>query len=316
VRRGSIVGAAVDLGSNSVHLLVAEVRGHDLVTLADESAFLGLGTAVDDHGEFGEELRDRLVETLVTYARLARRLGAHTVTLVGTDPLRRATDAPLVLTEVERASGLAIDVVDQTEEALLTLVGVTAGRPVLREVVVVDLGGGSSEFLVVSPEREEPVVAGLPIGSNRLTRTFAESDPPTPGELSAMLDEARRIVDEAPDAVPAEVVVVGGTAENLARIVGARAVRPTLTRRRVAEAMTIAASEPAEAIAARHGIRVPRARMLPAGAAIVAAIIERYGVSRIRVVARGIREGTILAAVHAGPTWRDHLAWLAHGWSR
>ena len=66
--------------------------------------------------------------------------------------------------------------------------------------------------------------------------------------------------------------------------------------------------------AERHGIKPIRARILPAGAAILDAILERYGVQAIRVSEAGIREGAILAVQHSGPSWRDRLAELAHGW--
>jgi exopolyphosphatase/pppGpp-phosphohydrolase len=80
--------------------------------------------------------------------------------------------------------------------------------------------------------------------------------------------------------------------------------------------MFLLLSEPAAEVAARFRLREERARVMPAGAAIVGALFERYGVERIRVSNASIREGAILAAIHAGPTWRTHLEWLAHGWSR
>jgi exopolyphosphatase/pppGpp-phosphohydrolase len=68
--------------------------------------------------------------------------------------------------------------------------------------------------------------------------------------------------------------------------------------------------------AARHGMREPRARTMAAGAAIVGAVLDRYGVERGRVDEAGIREGLLLATTHAGADWRENLVWLAHGWSR
>ncbi|MCI0581272.1 MAG: hypothetical protein L0227_00010, partial [Chloroflexi bacterium] len=91
-RRRVPVGAAVDVGAYSVHLLVAEVHGHRLVPLLDESSTLGLGAVVDERGELGFEAGYRLVETLVGYAETARSRGAGTIAFVATDPLRRAAD--------------------------------------------------------------------------------------------------------------------------------------------------------------------------------------------------------------------------------
>jgi exopolyphosphatase/pppGpp-phosphohydrolase len=78
--------------------------------------------------------------------------------------------------------------------------------------------------------------------------------------------------------------------------------------------MALLAAEPSELAAKRHAIRPVRARLLPAGAVIVEAILDRYGADEIRVSDAGIRDGAILAAAHAGQAWRDRLPVLAHGW--
>lgn len=311
--RRPTVAAAIDLGSNSVHVLVAAVHGHRLEPLLDTSEFLGLGRAVHDSGAFGPELQVRLAETLAGYVARARELGAGPIAILGTDPLRRAADAADAVGEIEARTGITVDVVGHEEEALLTLLGVTAGRPVLRDLVVVDIGGGSSEILAVGPDSAARAI-GLPIGSVRLTGHI-EHDPPTAAELDGMLATAREAVALAPDLTPSSVVAVGGTATNLLRIVRPSADR-AINRKRLAEAMFFFLSEPAEGVAARFGLRPERARVLPAGAAIVGALFERYGVERIRVSDASIRDGAILAIVHGGSTWRTHLEWLAHGWSR
>jgi exopolyphosphatase/guanosine-5'-triphosphate,3'-diphosphate pyrophosphatase len=277
--------------------------------------FLGLGAAVEARGELGGPLREALSEQLGRYAEEARQLNAGVITFVGTDPFRHASDATEAADQILAASRIPLHIVSHEEEALLMLIGVTSGKPVLRETLVVDIGGGSSEFLDVSPGRE-PVAAGLPLGSARLTRAIVQHDPPTPGELDRLLVEARSIVAGAPAATPTEVVLVGGTASNLVRVLPESVLDRTLTRRRIASVLAVLATETIDVAAAHHGIRRERARILPAGAAIVAAIMERYGVNRVHVSDGGIREGTVLAAVHAGAEWREGLAWLAHGWTR
>ena len=147
------VGASVDLGSTSVHLLVAEIDGHRLTPIVDESVFLGLGAAVAERGYLGAEARTELVETLVGYADAARRLGARDVTFVGTEPIRRAADASRIVAEVVAASGAPLHVLTHEEEAFATLIGVTEGMPVTHETLVVDVGGGSSEFCAVDSVR-------------------------------------------------------------------------------------------------------------------------------------------------------------------
>ena len=92
------------------------------------------------------------------------------------------------------------------------------------------------------------------------------------------------------------------------------ASKGTLTRDKTARAMALLAAEPAELAARRHGLREARARILPAGAVIVDAILRHYGAESLRVSEAGLREGLILATTHAGIAWRDRLPELAHGW--
>jgi exopolyphosphatase/guanosine-5'-triphosphate,3'-diphosphate pyrophosphatase len=308
-----VIGAAIDIGSTSVHLLVAELHGHRTRTLIDESELLRLGATVDADGALGAAARIRLIGTLLRYAEAARHAGATTLSVVGTEPLRRAADAPQAVAEIEAATGLGVHVLEHDEEGLLTFLGVTGGRPVDREVLVVDVGGGSSEFVHAGPE-DPPAADGLRVGAARLTGAIVAHDPPTGDELHRLLDEARRMLRGAPDVVPERLVVVGGTASNLLRVVPGAGADRALSRRRIAAAMVMLAHQPADAVAAAHGINPHRARILPAGAAIMGAILERYRVPRLRVSEAGIREGAVLAAAHAGDHWRAELRALTRGW--
>jgi exopolyphosphatase/pppGpp-phosphohydrolase len=307
------VGAAVDLGSNSVHLLVAGVADHRLDPLVDESVFLGLGRAVDAEGHLGPAARAALVEALIHYTEIARGLGARAITFVGTEPLRRAADSAMVVHEVQAATGVPLHVLTHEEEAYLTVVGVMAGRLVEQETLIVDIGGGSSEFCVVGPS-EPPRASGLKLGSNRLTSRHVSGDPPTRAEMEAMIAEAAAVLDTAPDTSPAEIVAVGGTASNLLKVVPDALLDLVLTRARIVQAMDILENETAAEAVERHVVKPARARILPAGAAIMDALLTRYGVGRIRVSDAGIREGAILVVDHVGVAWRDQLADLAHGW--
>ena len=307
------IAASVDLGSNSVHLLVAAIEGHRLEPLADESVFLGLGDAVHDGRPLGQAGRAELVSALNGYAAMARDLGASMVTFLGTEPLRRAADAARIIHEVASATDVPLHVLSHEEEAYLTLIGVTEGQPVEHDTLVVDIGGGSSEFALVGPERAAGAW-GMQLGSARLTGRHVEHDPPSTEEVAAMTAEARALLGEAADAAPREVVGVGGTATNLVKVLPEAMVDRTLTPDRLDEIQRVLGREPADASAGRHLINPTRARLLPAGGAIVAAILERYGVDRMRVSGASLREGAILAVHHAGAGWRDRLPDLAHGW--
>ena len=309
------VGASVDLGSNSVHLLVAGIAGHELRPLVDESAFLGLGAAVDEQAHLGSARRAELVETIVRYAAIARQLGSSSITLMGTEPIRRAADAARIVADIEQATGVPLHVLSHEEEAYLTLVGVTAGRPVVHETLVVDIGGGSSEFCAVAAGGRARA-AGLRLGSNSLTTRFVREDPPSAAQVASMTAAAGEILGEALQADPSDLALVGGTASNLLKVTAAGSADRVLTRDRVAEALATLTSRTAADTSARFRVNPTRARLLPAGAAIVDALMRRYGVNTVRVSEEGMREGAVLVAHHAGRAWRDRLPELAHGWRR
>ena len=310
---GAPVAAALDLGSNSVHLVVSVIAGHRLRPIADESVFLGLGAAVDARAHLGGADRATLVATLERYATTARRLGATAISFLGTEPIRRAADAARIVAEVEQGTGLPLYVLSHEEEAYLTFIGVSGGWPVEHETLVIDIGGGSSEFCAVASDGPA-WAAGLRIGSNGLTRRFATSDPVGQRDLEAMAAAADASLAGAPAARPAEVVIVGGTASNLLKVTAAGTGDPVLTTARLDEAIANVRSAPAAEITARYGVNPKRGPLLAAGAVIVEGLMRRYGVDRLRVSDASLREGAILAVDHAGRAWRDRLPTLVHGW--
>ena len=117
----------------------------------------------------------------------------------------------------------------------------------------------------------------------------------------------------APDAAPQEIVAVGGTASNLLRLIPEAGLDRRLTRGRLSTALAMVAVGRSDHAADRHLIRPIRARILPAGAIIMDAILERYDMDSLRVAEEGIREGVALAAATAGPAWRDRLGVLVRG---
>lgn len=311
------VGAAVDVGSNSLHLLVAEVDdgGHDLRPLADQSVFLGLGERAAAVRHLGSDARAETVAALAGYATIARGLGAASVTFVGTEPIRRASDAARLTAEVSAASGAPLLVLAHGEEARLNLLGVTGGHPIADEVAVVDSGGGSTEVVTISPGGRDETRA-VSIGSAVLTAALVHSDPPRPEEVRALRLEAARAIAVAlrPDR-PGRLVAVGGTASNLAKVAPGGAAERRLTRPRLSAALEEILSTPAAVLTERYALNPRRAPLLAAGAAIMEALLDHYAVDAMTVSEAGIREGTILAVAHDPLGWRDRLPRLVGGWA-
>lgn len=251
--------------------------------------------------------------TLVRYAETARRLGARSIAFVGTEPMRRASDGASAVQEVSLATDVPLFVLDPREEAELTLIGVTLGRPIVRELAVVDVGGGSSQIVQIGPDHS-PTSIGLPLGGARLTAALVASDPPTETEIELMRSEARRIVGQLPGIAVAELIAVGGTASNLVKVLPAAALDRRLDRNRLNTALEALRSEPSASAAERYAINPTRARLLPAGSLILDAVLGHLGLDELAVSEAGVREGTVLAQAQAGRAWRDRLVILARGW--
>ncbi len=247
------------------------------------------------------------------YAERARALGADRMALVATQPLRGAADARAVVAAVEAATGVAFHVLGHEEEALLNLLGATSGRAIEGSLAVVDIGGGSTEVVVLDPG-EHARSQGLAVGCATLTRRLVAHDPPTPEEHAALREAAGRAMLDAPTGSPRTMLAVGGTSSNLVKVVPAAGRDRAISRRRLALARRTLAGAPAAAVAARFGITERRARLLPAGAALLEALLERYALECATAVEEGLREGVILGLAWAGDAWRDRLGALAHGW--
>ncbi len=252
------------------------------------------------------DVAEAVIAALLTYAARSRSLGAAGPVVLGTEPFRRAGNASRVVDRICAAVGIPFHVLRHDEEGLLTLLGVTGGVPLDADVVVADVGGGSSEIVVAGPGRP-PVARGLPLGSARASAHHVEHDPPTPAELLAIGLEAMDVLAGAPDARPDRIILVGGTASNLVKVDPAGDGGGLLTRERLARIVEQLLAYPAERVAEAHAIRVQRARILGAGAAIVDAILDRYGLDEAIATDEGIRQGAVIAYARAGEAWRDAL---------
>lgn len=291
-----MIGAAVDVGSNSVHLLVAELLPDGLRYIRDESVLLGLGDSVAQHGEIPPAKTAQLIEALTGYREVAQSLGAAMITIVGTQPLRQARNGTEVVEQVEAATGVALNVLSDTAEAELTYLGATGGRAPSKPLLVVDIGGGSSEVIIGRPGRELEV-ASLPTGSARLGEGSVEHDPPTPNELNRLRAGAFSLVGGLAPADVRDAIFVGGTATNLVRLV-------PLTRVGLEQAHGLLASLSADDLVARFAVNSRRARQLPAGLAIVEALFAHYDLAEAEVSQASLRDGAIIGAARGEPGLR------------
>lgn len=287
--------AAIDIGSNSVHLLIAAIDAdRSIEARLDLSAQLGLGLIVEQQGRLGARARRSAVEIVADYARQAREAGAERILLMGTQPLRRAADRSLLRREMREACGLELVVLSHEQEATLTLLGVTGGRPADGPLVVIDVGGGSTEVILIAPDAD-PVVGAFPVGSARLSAAVVRHDPPIAAEIAELRRAAMGLAASLPTGTPERGIVSGGSGTNVSRLLG-RARTTPVDLDSLEAGLVRVAQQPAAEIALATGLTERRVRQLAAGIVLVSALMERYGLQVTDVSDAGLREGALLAA--------------------
>jgi exopolyphosphatase/guanosine-5'-triphosphate,3'-diphosphate pyrophosphatase len=212
--------AVIDQGTNSIRLLVAEPEPNGgLRELARDMVITRLGKGVDETGRIAPEALQRTVDVLAMFCRRARALHAERIRVGATSAVRDAANRDEYADEVRSHAGSALEILTGEQEAALSFLGATAGLEgagfeLERPFLVLDIGGGSTEFVLGSVEPSGAV--STQIGSVRLTERFLTIDPSSTEELEAMAAAVEIVLDEVEAALPmAEVrtfVAVAGTA--------------------------------------------------------------------------------------------------------
>ena len=287
--------AAVDLGTNTTRLLVADVE-HGLVEeILRREAITRMGESVDRRRILLPTAVARVRNVLVDYRREAEALGAERVLAVGTSAVRDADNGEAFLGEVEWSYGFTTRLLDGGEEAELMLRGVASDRPLGTGTLVVDIGGGSTELVVADGDHITWAVS-TEAGSVRLTERFLASDPPAPQELRACADAIRSLL---PPLEPAAAVGVAGTVVTAATITlgeMASVHRHRLSTAAVRAALDLVASLPLAARARVPGLEPARAPVIVAGLIVLHEVLDRYRLAGIEVSERDLLHGAALAA--------------------
>jgi exopolyphosphatase/guanosine-5'-triphosphate,3'-diphosphate pyrophosphatase len=287
--------AAVDLGTNTTRLLVADVE-HGLVDeVVRREEITRLGESVDRRRILLPTAIARVRNVLVDYRREAEQLGAERVLAVGTSAVRDADNGEAFLGEIEWSYGFATRVLDGGEEAELMLRGVASDRPFGKGTLVVDIGGGSTELALPDTDRIAWAIS-TEAGSVRLTERFLASDPPTVAELQACAAHVRSLL---PPLQVSGAVGVAGTVTTAASIElgGAPSVhRHRSSRTAVDRVLVRLAALPLAERELVPGLDPARAPVIVAGLVVLREILARYSLGEIEVSERDLLHGTALAA--------------------
>lgn len=300
------VYAAIDIGTNTLRLLIAEaVSRDDFTILHEEQQITRLGEGLIPTRLLQDGPRRRSLAVLRRFAEEASRFKAQEVAAVGTSAVREAKNRDELVAEVARETGLTLQVIDGREEARLTLLGVRHGlRLGSGRALVMDVGGGSTEFVLADGEAIEAIVS-TGLGVVKLTEQFLVTDPPTPGELRELERAVGKRIDrlrlELPRLEETRLIGTAGTPTTLAAIDLAlvtydreKVQGHRLTLVRVRELLDRLAVLPLRERGRIPGLESGRADIIVAGAAIVAASMEHLGFGALRVSDGGLREGILL----------------------
>jgi exopolyphosphatase/guanosine-5'-triphosphate,3'-diphosphate pyrophosphatase len=286
--------AAVDLGTNSTRLLVADVQDGRVEELDRRLEITRLGEGVDSRRQLLPQAIARVRNVLVDYRRAAEELRAERTLAFATSAVRDAENGEAFLGELEWSYGFTTRLLTGHEEALLTFRGVSAGRQLEEGTLVVDVGGGSTELILGGPGGVTSHES-FDLGCVRLTERFPD-DP----------EAAAEFVHEALAPVELDVrqaVGVAGTITQLATLdLDLEREEPdlvhghTLTTDAIASLLERLAGMSVEEIRRERGMNPDRAPVIVAGTVVVLEALRRFGLEELEVSERDIMHGAALAA--------------------
>jgi exopolyphosphatase/guanosine-5'-triphosphate,3'-diphosphate pyrophosphatase len=298
--------AAVDIGTNSTRLLVADVDGAGadsrVTQIQREMRITRLGAGVDADRTLRADAIERTVSVLREYGEIIERLGATRVRATATSAARDARNRDEFFDPATEAlRGVRPELLSGEEEAALSFLGATAGLHEPTPYLVVDVGGGSTEF-VVGSEKPEGLIS-IDIGCVRLTEQYLHSDPPEPEELSnavsAVRDHLADVAREVPGVTSAATLVgLAGTVTTLAAVeLGLSTYDPEavhhfrLTREAAEDVFRTLATEPIAKRRHNPGLDPGRVDVIVGGAIIVVSILRHFGFPDMLVSETDILDG-------------------------
>jgi exopolyphosphatase/guanosine-5'-triphosphate,3'-diphosphate pyrophosphatase len=286
--------AAIDIGSNTTRVLVAEPRDGQLRKVMEQRAYTRIDKRSKRDGAIVAEKVAELADVVRTQVRLAAELGAEPIRLVATAAIRGAANRDEVATEIGRVAGIAVDVLSEEEEGRLAFVGATKtlGHPVGGEIGVVDVGGGSCEVITGTVAGGVSGVRSFEIGSGSLADDFLEGDPPAPAELREVREHIAAFFEEVALEQPEQAVAVGGSATSLRRLVGAVLEYETLER-----GIRVLSGQSIVEVARRFELDARRVRILPTGVLLLERFSQLLG-QPLQIGKGGLREGVVLSLLN------------------
>ena len=283
--------SVIDVGSNTIHLLVGEVDGGAVLPVTGEKVSARLGAGVEKTGRIAQERLPLAADAIGLFVRISALNGVSEPVILATSAVRDAENGPELTERVRELTDLKMRLISGEEEAALGFRGAVSAVGTSWEgpVLVVDLGGGSAQLIVGEASSGPLLQVSLPLGSNRTTERFVENDPAKKKELRALDEHVKEMVPGWSLSQRVSVVAVGGSARAILKI-----TRDSLTVERMGKLALEISELPSAVLAREHGLAPERARVMPAAITTLAAILEHFDRDRLTVARGGLREGTLL----------------------
>jgi exopolyphosphatase / guanosine-5'-triphosphate,3'-diphosphate pyrophosphatase len=294
--------ATIDVGTNSVLLLVAERDDAGRFVAIEEAAEITrLGRGVDRTRRLAPEGIAATLEVVERFARTARGLGAAGIAVSATSAARDAENGADFVSEFERRTGLTLEIISGDEEARLSFRSAFTDFGGQAPLAVVDIGGGSTEVILGDREGRITFRQSFDVGSVRLTERHVKSDPPAPGEREAVAAEANREIAGLPRPPPeTRLIGIAGTVTTVVSV--ARRIEPydplavhgaRLTREDIGRVVEELASVPLEQRRRLPGLEPKRADVIVAGAILLGCVLDALGMNEVTASDRGLRWGLL-----------------------
>jgi exopolyphosphatase/guanosine-5'-triphosphate,3'-diphosphate pyrophosphatase len=293
--------ATIDIGTNSVLLLVVDVTDVGVTSVLERATITRLGQDVDANGVLADEAVTRTLQCLKAYAEAIADNAVQRVGVVATSAMRDARGGDAFLDSAESILGTRPEVISGVREAELTFAGALSGIALSGEVAVFDVGGGSTELVL--GERDDTAATirsavSLDVGAVRLTERHLTHDPPTAAELDAIRADVREALRGAPTLRGRPLVGVAGTVTTLAAIAhevvpydGERVHGAELSHKQLGELVQMLAAKPLAERKQLDALEPRRADVIVAGAVVVHEVANHAEAARIIVSDRGVRWG-------------------------
>ncbi len=297
--------AAIDIGSNSVRMMAADVeRGRQFNVLAEDRQVTRLGESVFRNGGIDKPSLDLLCSVLERMVAAYRPLGVLATRAVATAAVRDASNSEEFLDRTNEVLGQPVEVISGQEEARLIHLGVETRWPHPQErILIVDVGGGSAE-IIEADHGILQVAFSRPLGAVRLQSVFLGNDPPDPADLRRMQDYIEEKLAPALRRIGRNgfIRAIGTSASASAIVCAANRIprqrRPEADRRKASQAQIRRLYKELSAmpLAKRRGvvgIGPRRAEIIVPGAAVLNAVMEHFGISQLAYCSAGVRDGVI-----------------------